>query len=102
MLEYAEGGAGRVRRFRGDILYAPVVLERGVTEDRELYEWFLSGELRDGAIVLLSGMGKEVTRWEFRGGWPCSWDGPDLDAGFTQVALERLEIVHEGLRWVER
>ena len=35
--------------------------------------------------------------WKFREGWPCKWEGPTLNAKNNEVAIETLEICHEGL-----
>lgn len=98
VIEVREGGSGRARRLRGATRFENIVLERGVVRDSELYEWFSSGERRDGAVVLLGPDGRETLRWSFERGWPCRWEGPALDATRPEVALELLEIVHEGLR----
>ncbi len=99
---YHEGGAPRPRLLAGDETFTPIVLERGLARDRELFEWFRRAERRDGAVVLLDPGGREVARWTFARGWPSRWEGPELDAGEAAVALERLEIVHEGLAWAPR
>jgi phage tail-like protein len=39
----------------------------------------------------------EVMRWNFVRGWPCKWSGPGLNAKNNEVAMETLEICHEGL-----
>jgi phage tail-like protein len=95
-----EGGREHVSYLRGCVAYSPLVLECGVLRDPGLLEWFLRGERRDGAVVLLGADGREVLRWAFRGGWPCRWEGPELDARQPEIALERLEIAHEGLQCV--
>jgi phage tail-like protein len=102
VLEYPEGGFGGMRRFREPLACSSIILERGVAWGRELYEWFLSGGRRDGAVVLLSRAGSELRRWRFRRGWPCRWAGPVLDATRSAVALESIEIIHEGLLCLER
>lgn len=33
----------------------------------------------------------------FANGWICKWEGPDLDATKNEVAIESIEIAHEGL-----
>ena len=88
------------RLLRGAAASPHIVLERGVVADRELHEWFARGDRREGAIVLLAPGGKEAARWSFHRGWPCRWEGPALHAWSQAVALERLEIAHEGLAWV--
>jgi phage tail-like protein len=102
VFEHREGGASAPRRLRGDTSWSSIVLERGVTRDRELHDWFVKGDRRDGAVILLSQGGRESARWAFSRGWPCRWEGPILDASATQAAIEILEITHEGLRWIDR
>lgn len=92
-----EGGAEAPRVLRGRVAYETIVLERGVAKDTTLYEWFLRGDRRDGAIVLVATSGEELARWRFVRGWPCAWRGPRLDASRAEVAVEALEIVHEGI-----
>lgn len=102
VLEFAEGGTSTPRRFAGDRRFTPIVLEKGLTTSHVLYDWFLNGEPRDGAILLLARSGEERLRWEFMAGWPRRWDGPVLDATSSEIAVERLEIVHEGLTCLAR
>jgi phage tail-like protein len=102
VLEVREGGTGAVHKLRGGTVSSNIVLERGLVTDRELHDWFARGDRREGAIVLLAASGKEAARWTFHRGWPCRWEGPALHAWDRAVALERLEIAHEGVAWVER
>jgi len=99
VLEYREGGFPGVRHFRDEARYGRIVLERGLVRSRELFDWFEEGDPRNGEIVLLEKDGKESMRWRFEGGWPCVWNGPRLRADVCDVAVERVEIVHEGLVW---
>lgn len=41
--------------------------------------------------------GNEKTRRNFREGWPTKWTGPSFSATGNEVAVETLEIAHEGL-----
>jgi phage tail-like protein len=52
---------------------------------------------RNGSIVLMDEAGNEVLRWNFRQGWPCKIEGPTLKASSSEVAIESIEIAHEGL-----
>jgi phage tail-like protein len=47
--------------------------------------------------VLLDDKRTEVVRWNFYNGWISKWEGPDLSAKSNEVAIETLEIAHEGL-----
>jgi phage tail-like protein len=51
----------------------------------------------DGSVVLLDESRQEVMRWNFKRGWPCKWTGPSLNAKTNEIAIETLEICHEGL-----
>jgi len=41
--------------------------------------------------------GVRVAAWKFSNGFPVKWEGPDLDASGNEVAIETIEIAHEGL-----
>ena len=97
-----EGGAEGPRLLPGDVVWEPIVLERGWVRDRRLWEWFESHEPRGGAVEILTPEGEAAGRWTFRRGWPARWSGPSFDAARDELALEVLEIVHEGLRWEGR
>lgn len=107
VMEYREGtdpGASP-RKLAGLRRFGNIVLKRGLSQDRGLWEWrkkALDGavERRNGAIVLLDESRKPALRWEFSEGWPSRWEGPTLNARASEVAIESLEIVHEGLKLV--
>ena len=103
VIEYREGSdLATVRKLPGLTRYANLVLKRGITKDRSLWNWrkaVIDGtpQRASGSIVLLDESRKEVARWNFRQGWPCKWTGPTLNAQANEVAIETLEIAHEGL-----
>ena len=82
--------------------YANVVLKRGLTRDLSLWQWRKTvvdgkADRRNGAVVLLDQDRSPALRWIFRNGWPCKWEGPALNAKTSEIAIETLEIAHEGL-----
>ncbi|HKE47461.1 MAG TPA: phage tail protein [Rhodanobacteraceae bacterium] len=104
VIEYREGneGQGTVRKLPGLMKYNNVVLKRGWTKDRSLWNWrkqVIDGKTKraSGAIVLLDEARQPALRWEFREGWPSKWEGPALNGKTSEVAIETLEIAHEGL-----
>ena len=99
VLEYREGGSDRVEFFEDGPSTGRLVLERGLTRDAELWNWYQDALPRSGAVVLLDEDGKESMRWSFHSALAVSWKGPPLDARNPEIALEKLEIVYEGLRW---
>jgi phage tail-like protein len=52
---------------------------------------------KNGSIVLLDDAGAEKVRWNFHDAWPTKWTGPSFNATGNEVAIEALEIAHEGL-----
>ena len=102
-IEYREGGENTtVRKLPGVTKYQNITLKWGLTDSVELYEWFrgvVKGEVqrKNGSIILLDSTGQEKLRWNFVNGWPTKWDGPDFSAKGNDVAIETLEIAHEGI-----
>ena len=109
--EYHEGGEnGFVHRVPTAGQPPPLVLKRGMTASRALWDWFAeyldNGEvtLRSGTVKLFDSAdrdGRPVKAWSFTGGYPAKWTGPELNAGSAAVAFEALEIVHRGIRAVD-
>jgi phage tail-like protein len=103
VVEYRTGAeANRVRKLPGLTKYPNIVLKRGLTRDLSLWNWRQSvvngkTDRRSGSIILLDEARKQVLRWHFVEGWPVKWEGPALDATANEVAIETLEIAHEGL-----
>ena len=90
-----------MRKIPGLITYGDITLSRGVTTDSELWTWrrtVMSGlpDRRNLSIVLMNDLGEDAIRWNVRNAWPTKWTGPSLDATSDEVAIETLELTHEG------
>jgi len=102
-IEYRNGSENiTVRKLPGLVKYNNIVLKRGITADLTLWHWIktaVDGQVlrANGTIVLLDESRQEVMRWNFRRGWPCKLTGPVLKAKGNEIAIETLEICHEGL-----
>jgi phage tail-like protein len=102
-IEHREGGDNTTpRKLPGMTKHSNIVLKWGMTDDLQLYQWHRDAVLgnvrrRNGSIVLLDRRGQEVARWNFVNAWPSKWDGPDFNAEGNDVAIETLELVHEGV-----
>lgn len=103
-IQYREGTdkALTQRKLPGLVTYSNISLKWGISDDAELWDWRMKTvdgtvERRNGSIVLLNDVGEEVTRWNFRDGWPTKWTGTTFNATGNEVAIETLEIAHEGL-----
>jgi phage tail-like protein len=104
VIEYREGSEshGTPRKLPGLLKYNNIVLKRGWTKDKSLWEWrkkVIDGKTQrqSGTIVLLDEARNKALTWNFREGWPSKWEGPALNAKTSEVAIETLEIAHEGL-----
>jgi phage tail-like protein len=106
-IEYREGTEGTTaRKLPGLNKYSNITLKWGMTDDTELWAWrkkAMTGkvERKNGSIVLLDESGEEKLRWNFREAWPTKWTGPSFNATGNEVAIETLEIAHEGLELQE-
>jgi phage tail-like protein len=110
--DYNAGGFNdAVLKFPGRVKWANLVMKRGLLAKRDpidksdlwtWYEAYLDGHgiRKDGIIVLLDAQRKPKVTWSFRRGLPLRWSGPMLNASQSQVAVESIEIAHEGLRLV--
>jgi phage tail-like protein len=105
VIEHREGGENiTTRKYPGQVKFSNITLKRGLTDDVELYGWhkqWADGDpaapRKNGSIVLLDRQGQEKARWNFFNGWPSKWTGPALNAEQNDIAIESLEIAHEGL-----
>jgi|JI102314A1RNA_FD_contig_41_5089199_length_607_multi_2_in_0_out_0_2 phage tail-like protein len=60
------------------------------------------GQWRGGSIVMFNNHGDPVRRFHFSRAWPVSWEGPSLDSGNSELAVESLELAHEGISVSDR
>ena len=103
VLPYEEGGVNdHPHKLPGRAKFPNVILKRGVTDSKDLWEWFSSGikgkiERKTVHIILCDAKSEEVRRWTFEGAYPIKWTGPSLNANENAVAIETLELAHEGM-----
>ncbi len=103
VIEYRTGSEDfTVRKLPGLKTFTNITLKRGIIGDTAFWNWIragLQGQVQrvNGVIELLDESRTPVLRWRFRRGWPCKYSGPSLNATGNEVALETLEITHEGL-----
>jgi phage tail-like protein len=107
VIEYRTGESkeNTVRKLPGLSKYSNITLKRGLTSDLSLWNWILSvmqGNVRRVAvsITLLDESRNPVLIWKLSNAWPCKWEGPVMDGKTSEVAIETLEICHEGLELV--
>lgn len=104
--EYSEGGENRyVHKFPTRMTYSNIILKRGITLSEDLWNWHADyvqgkGKRRDGLIMLRNELQIPLKIWVFKRGLPLKWTGPTLNASQSAIAIESLEIMHEGLELV--
>ena len=103
-IEYREGNESLTpRKLPGLNKYSNVTLKRGVTDDLDLFNWFNAGASGDVdrkqtmSIVLLDEQRNEAVRWNLLNAWPCKYIAADLKANTSEIAIESVELCHEGL-----
>ena|ERR1700740_497559 len=91
-----------VRKLTGLRKHTNITMKRGYTPNKDLWNWYKNvvngvSDRRNGAIVLQDEEHNDVLRWEFENGWICKWEGAVMNATSNDVAIESIEICHEGM-----
>lgn len=103
----AEGGWNWGERLRvGTSTFQPITLKRGTTAMNDAFEWYdlvarrANYALRlTGRIEVYDSNGQPpMLAWELTNVLPIKFKGSDLNSTATQIAVEELQIAHEGLR----
>ncbi len=102
--EFKEGGNnGFIHKFPTRITWSNIVLKKGIGAGTALWDWQYGfavgqGRRRDGVIMLLTDFQQTPNNiWYFRRGLPVKYTGPALNAAQSSVAIEAIEIAHEGI-----
>lgn len=103
-VEYREGTDVplTVRKLMGLHKYSNITLKRGYTKNAELWNWYrniVNGvpDRRNGSIILVDEERKDVLRWSIENAWIRKIEAPSFKASGNEVAIESIELVHEGL-----
>ena len=103
-VDYREGSdlQSNVRKLMGLRKYANLTLKRGYTQDKSLWQWYtnvLNGiaDRRNVTITLMNEKRDAVLRWHAENAWINKIEGPSFKASSNDVAMESVELVHEGL-----
>jgi phage tail-like protein len=104
VISHKEGGNNAVtHKIPGAVSYDDVSLHYGLTKSTELWEWLqkiVQGQVdrRNASIVMLEPDGNtEALRWNLINAWPSVWRGAPLDATGSELAIESMTLVFEGL-----
>lgn len=103
VIEYREGDKVQTSmKIPGLKKYGNITLKQGVADKDALYKWMETGFEKDVnrqtvTITLLDIEGKAAASWQVINAWPTKYTAPDFNATSSEVAVETLELAHEGM-----
>jgi len=112
VIEYRHGASPEYHKTKqpGLTKFSNITLKRGTfRSDNEFYAWWKETKLfeegnatgsiyrRDLVIKLLDEKHEPVVVWKVKRAWPTKIQSTDLKAEGNEVAIESMELVHEGL-----
>lgn len=104
VFEIEEGGVnGYSHKRPGQSKWENIVLKYATNASTRLLEFrdeFVRDEFagrRNGSIIMYNNEGEVIRRFSFSNAWPVSWEGPQLNAGSSELAIETLELAHDGI-----
>lgn len=105
VIEYRDGASREYHKIKmpGMQKFSNVTLKRGTFQgDNDFYNWWNTVALntierRDVTVSLLNENHEPVVVWKIKNAWPVKVQSTDLKADGNEVAIETLELAHEGL-----
>jgi phage tail-like protein len=105
VIEYRDGASPEYSKIKmpGMREFSNITLKRGVFKgDNDFYKWLNTISLntverRDLTIILLNEKHDPVVVWKVHNAWPIKVQSTDLKADGSEVAIEQVDLAHEGL-----
>jgi phage tail-like protein len=105
LIEYRGGASPEYHKIKmpGMQKFDNITFKRGSFKgDNQFYEWWNTVQLntierRDITVKLLNENHDPVVTWSIKNAWPLSMTSSDLKSDGNEVAIETLEVAHEGL-----
>jgi phage tail-like protein len=98
VMEYQEGGTNTfVHRLPGPLKVGNITLKHGLTKSNDFLKWCMNIERKNVTVVMYDVAGQPVVRWHFNKAYAVKWTGPSFTADSTAMAIESVEITHQGL-----
>lgn len=103
VIEYREGDMVTTPlKLAGLKKYGNITLKQGLVDSMVMYEWLTSGvtgavDRKTITITLLDEEESPAASWQVINAWPMKYTAPDFNATASEVAIESVEIAHEGL-----
>ncbi len=109
VINFKQGNGKQILEMKrpGKPKYGEVVLKRGFTSSKVLYNWFdevveaaKPTPYKTASIVIFGRDAKEVARFNLEECWPSKLSVSDLQSGSDEVMIEEITIQHEFIDWV--
>ena len=105
VIEYREGSSPEYNKIKmpGLHKFGNITLKRGIfASDNDYFNWLNTVKLntierRDLIISLLNENHEPVVSYKVKQAWPVKLQAPDLKSDANEVAIESIELAHEGL-----
>ena len=105
VIEYRDGASREYHKIKmpGMQKFGNITMKRGTfLGDNEFYAWWNTVALntidrRNLIISLLNEKHEPVVVWKVKNAWPVKVQSTDLKADGNEVAIETIEVAHEGL-----
>ena len=103
VIEYREGDMVQTpMKIPGLKKYGNITLKQGVADSMVMYEWMIAGvegevERKTITITILDETETAAASWQVINAWPTKYTAPDFNATSSEIAIESMEIAHEGM-----
>ncbi|MGE0665182.1 MAG: phage tail protein [Sphingomonadales bacterium] len=105
VIEYRDGALPEFSKMKipGMQKFANVTMKRGVfASDNDYFNWWNTVSLntierRDVTVSLLNEAHEPVMVWKIKNAWPTKIASTDLKADGNEIAIESIELAHDGL-----
>jgi phage tail-like protein len=103
IIEYREGNETiTARKLPGLAKYGNITLKWGVTDSLDMYNWLqesIQGKMarKTVTIIAINEEGADVATWQVIEAWPTKYTAPNFNGTGSEVAIELLELAHEGM-----
>ena len=113
-VQYFEGGSLIPNKSPGRLTFTDVTLERGATQDRDLYDWFSDVAVassgtgltepsfkRNLDIVQQDRDGSTLRRWSLSSAWPVKFVAGDWDNEADENVIESVTLTYDFFELVQ-
>ncbi len=107
VVEYKASDKGKyvIKKVAGNLKWNNITLKRGITDAMDMWKWRglveegkMSEARKNGTITMFNLQGESIAKWDFTNAWPSKLTGPSANASNNEVAIEELELTHEGYK----